>query len=100
MVLNGVHIPEVEVAEFCQRFGVGRLALFGSILTPQFHADSDVDVLVEFAPGRTPSLITFAGMQLELSSIVGRKAHLHTPSMLPPGARERIGREARLQYAA
>ena len=100
MVLHGINFPETQIAEFCRRQGVARLALFGSILGDAFGAESDVDVLVEFLPGQGPGLFGFAGMQLELSKMFGRRAHLHTPSMLGPTYREEVQREARLQYAA
>ena len=61
MVINGVNFPEDKIAAFCGRHGVARLSLFGSILreqTPEggygFRPTSDIDILVEFLPGRTP----------------------------------------------
>jgi predicted nucleotidyltransferase len=39
-----------QLPEVCQRFGVGRLALFGSALCPDFRPESDLDFLVEFLP--------------------------------------------------
>ena len=47
------HFPQPALADFCRRHGVKRLSLFGSILTDDFTPDSDVDMLVEFEPGRT-----------------------------------------------
>lgn len=107
MVINGVNFPENEIAAFCKRYGVKSLSLFGSILrepTPEggygFRPSSDVDVLVEFFPGGTPSLLDFAGMQLELADLVKRDIQLHTPPMLSPYFRPRVVREARLLHAA
>ena len=54
--------PEQPIAEFCRRHGVRRLSVFGSILRDDFNPQSDVDVLVEFLPGRTPGMIGFGGM--------------------------------------
>ena len=48
-----IEIPRRAVAEFCRRHHVRRLALFGSVLRDDFTSESDVDVLVEFEPGRT-----------------------------------------------
>ena len=107
MVINGVTFPEDRIADFCRRHGVQRLSLFGSILrepTPEggygFRPTSDVDVLVEFLPGRTPSLLGFAGMQLEMTAMLGREAQLHTPPMLSPYFRADVLKEARMLHAA
>lgn len=107
MVINGVNFPDNEIAAFCRRHGVARLSLFGSILrepTPEggygFRPTSDVDVLVEFLPDETPSLLDFAGMQMELSDLLKRDVQLHTPPMLSPYFRPRVVREARLLHAA
>ncbi|MCH7996082.1 MAG: nucleotidyltransferase domain-containing protein, partial [Planctomycetes bacterium] len=45
-------MPKDRIADFCQRHGIRRLALFGSVLRDDFRPDSDVDVLVEFEPGQ------------------------------------------------
>ena len=107
MVINGVNFPEDQIAAFCRGYGVARLSLFGSILrepTPEggegFRPSSDIDILIEFAPGRTPSLLDFAGMQLEMTELLGRQAHLHTPPMLSPYFRRTVEREARMLHAA
>jgi predicted nucleotidyltransferase len=45
-----IDIPKDEIAEFCRRNRIRRLALFGSVLRDDFTPQSDVDVLVEFEP--------------------------------------------------
>jgi hypothetical protein len=70
-----------KIVEFCRRNGIRRLAFFGSVLRDDFRADSDVDVLVEFAPGTRVGLRFFA-MQRELSELLGRKVDLNTPGFL------------------
>lgn len=100
MKLHGIQIPEERIACFCRKHDVARLALFGSILRDDFRSDSDVDVLVEFAPGRGPGLFGFAGMQMELSEMLGRQAHLHTPAMLGPTYRDGVARSTSIAYAA
>ncbi len=72
-----IDISREEIASFCQRNGIKRLALFGSVLRDDFTPESDVDVIVEFKPGKTPGL-KFITMQDELSAIYGRKVDLHT----------------------
>ena len=48
--MPGIDIPQERVTEFCQRWKVAEFALFGSVLREDFYPDSDVDVLVTFAP--------------------------------------------------
>ncbi len=74
-----IDIPKDEIAAFCRRKGIKRLALFGSVPHDDFTPDSDVDVLVEFEADRTPGL-EFISVQDELSEIYGRKVDLHTYS--------------------
>lgn len=45
-----ITLPKEFLAEFCRRNHIRKLSLFGSVLTPRFRSDSDVDVLVEFEP--------------------------------------------------
>jgi hypothetical protein len=46
-------IDREKIAVFCQKHNIRRLAFFGSVLREDFSAGSDMDVLVEFAPGTT-----------------------------------------------
>ena len=57
MTSAGIDIPKEKIAEFCRKHHIRRLALFGSVLREDFRPDSDVDVLVEFEPGRPVGLI-------------------------------------------
>jgi len=91
--------PKEKIAEFCQRHHIRKLAFFGSVLRDDFGADSDVDVLVEFAPGHVPGLAFFA-MESELSQILGRKVDLNTPQFLSRYFRDEALAEAEVQYAA
>ena len=72
-----IDIPKEEIAAFCQRNHIRRMALFGSVLRDDFKPESDVDVLVDFEPDQTPGL-EFITMQDELSEILGRQVDLHT----------------------
>jgi predicted nucleotidyltransferase len=94
-----IAVSEKELAGFCKRNHIRRLALFGSSLRGDFGADSDIDVLVEFEPGRTPGLIGFAGMEIELSELFGgRKIDLNTPNTLSRYFRDEVLAEARVLY--
>ena len=65
-----------------QRHHIRQLSLFGSVLREDFRPDSDVDFLVEFEPEHIPGLIRLAGMEIELSEIIGRQADLRTAADL------------------
>lgn len=92
--------PITEIADFCRRHEIARLSLFGSVLREDFSPSSDIDVLVEFLPGKAPGFIAFAGMQMELSKILGRTVDLRTPADLSGYFRDEVLREARLLHAA
>jgi hypothetical protein len=70
--------------------GVARIALFGSHGADEARPDSDVDLVVEFQPGRTPDLFAFAGLKLDLEARLGAAVDLFTPNSLHPQLRERI----------
>jgi len=92
-----IAIPETEIADFCRKNHIRRLSLFGSIIHDDFRPESDVDVLVEFEPGRTPGWEFFA-MQEELAGIFGRKVDLNTIECLSKYFRDEVAREAELLY--
>ncbi|MBD2114412.1 MULTISPECIES: nucleotidyltransferase domain-containing protein [Cyanophyceae] len=69
-------ILPLQLAEFSQRWGIAELALFGSVLRDDFRDDSDVDVLITFAPNARKGLLTLAKMQHELQAILNRKVDL------------------------
>ena len=94
-----VSFDHERLAEFCRQNGVRRLAIFGSALRDDFSSESDVDVLIEFAPERTPGLRFFA-MQEELSQLFGRTVDLHTPASVSRYFRSQVLAEAEDQYVA
>jgi len=93
-----VAIDREQLAEFCRRHHIRWLALFGSVLGPDFGPDSDVDILVRFEPDRVPGLFNLVRMEDELTAILGRKADLRTPEDLSRYFRERVLAEAVVQY--
>ena len=94
-----VPIPKDQLAAFCQAHGIRWMAVFGSALRSDFGPDSDIDMLVEFEPDRIPGLIRFAGMELELTRMLGRKVDLRTPEDLCRYFRQEVLAEAQVQYA-
>jgi predicted nucleotidyltransferase len=89
-----------QLAEFCQRNHIRRLAFFGSVLREDFSPESDVDVLVEFEPGAKVGLLRMAALESELSQIIGQKADLRTAADLSRYFRDEVIAEAQVQYAA
>ncbi len=96
---HGIAFPPVDLERVCRRYGVRRLALFGSILSSQFRPDSDVDVLVEFKPGTRLGLRYFE-LERELAALLGRQVDLNTPAFLSPDIREAVLATAEVQYDA
>ena len=89
-MLIDLKLNKNKVAEFCKRHHISWLALFGSVLTDNFRPDRDVDVLLEFEPDHVPGLIKLAGLERELSEIVGRKVDVRTPEDLSKHFREEV----------
>jgi hypothetical protein len=71
-------LPVERVADFCQRWRLRELALFGSVLRTDFHPDSDLDVLVQFHPEAHPTFSSLEQMEAELKSIFHRDVDLVT----------------------
>jgi hypothetical protein len=89
------------LSAICRRYHIRRLSLFGSVLNGTSRSDSDVDLLVEFEPHAKPSLLTMAGIELELSPLLrGRKVDLRTARDLSRYFRDEVVRTAQVQYEA
>ena len=69
-------IPRKKVADFCKRWNVAEFSIFGSALRVDFRPDSDVEVLVSFAPGTIVTLFDMVHMQDELKQIFNRDVDL------------------------
>jgi predicted nucleotidyltransferase len=91
-------LPQAEIEEFCRRNHIRKLSLFGSVLTPRFRPESDIDVLVEFEPGSKITLFDVAGMELELTEKLGRKVDLRTAGDLSRYFRDQVVSTAAIQY--
>lgn len=71
-----VKVPQDEIEAFCEQWNVVELALFGSVLRNDFASDSDIDVLVTFAPESTWTLLDHVTMQDQLQEIFKREVDL------------------------
>ena len=87
-----------QIESFCTRHHIRKLSLFGSILTPRFRPDSDIDFLAEFEVGKVPGYFALVGMEIELSEMLGRKADLRTPQELSRYFRDKVVASAAVQY--
>jgi uncharacterized protein len=93
-----INVRQQELAEFCRRNGIRKLALFGSVLTPHFTDASNIDVLVEFEPTARVGYLRMAALEQELSDLFGgRKIDLRTPAELSRYFRDDVMRTAAAQ---
>ena len=96
-----ITIPQKKLDEFCHRWNVVEFAVFGSALREDFNSESDVDVLVTFAPDAEISLFDMAQMKIELERIYQRSVDLiEKVSLRNPYRRREILHTARVLYAA
>jgi hypothetical protein len=89
-----------EIAAICRRYQVKELAVFGSVLRPDFRRGSDVDMLVEFQPGVRLGLLRFLELQEELESAIGRKVDLVPKRGLKPLVKDEVLSSSAVLYAA
>ena len=102
VIVPGIETERNAVAEFCQRNGIRRLAVFGSALREDFGPDSDIDLLVEFEAGRTPGMMGIARMEAELETLLGgaRTVELRTYGDLSQYFRDDVRATARPVFDA
>jgi predicted nucleotidyltransferase len=93
-----IRLQKKKIENFCKKYHIIYLALFGSVLTPQFSKKSDVDILVKFEKRQTPGLFEVARMESELSGIIGRTVDLRTPNELSPLFRDDVLSKAKTVY--
>ncbi|HEY9695989.1 MAG TPA: nucleotidyltransferase family protein [Trichocoleus sp.] len=72
MKLKTIELPIEQIQQFCDRWQITEFALFGSVLRDDFRPDSDIDVLVTFAPEAKRGLSETLQMKDELQAIFGR----------------------------
>ncbi len=78
MFKKNVDISEECMADFCRRWHIHEVALFGSALREDFSPDSDLDILITFAPKADWSLLDHLRMEQELEDLLDRKVDLIT----------------------
>ena len=97
-MLPNLYIAENEIEDFCRKYHIRKLSLFGSVLRDDFRPDSDIDVLVEYEPGHVPGFISLSHIRRELSAILGRNADMRTPASLSDYFRDTVEANAVLIY--
>jgi uncharacterized protein len=92
-------LPIKKIIDFCKKHPIiAKLSLFGSALSGKLRKNSDIDLLVEFEPGKTPSLFTLINLEDELTHLVGRKTDLRTPEELSRYFRKEVVSQAKTLY--
>ena len=98
---RNIAIPQTEIAEFCRKWRVRELSLFGSVLRDDFSPSSDVDVLVSFEPHSNWSLWDLIAMRDELATLFGRPVDLvEREALRNPIRRQRILSTREVVHAA
>lgn len=73
---RGLHVSADRLADFCRRWSVAELALFGSVLRDDFGPASDIDVMVRFEPGTERRYYHLSEMREEMERLFGRPVDL------------------------
>lgn len=102
-ILNAMNpqlvLPKAAILDFCRAHAVRELAVFGSAVRDDFHRDSDIDVLIDLAPGARVGLVALQRMRDELAGILGRRVDLLTRNGLNRHIRDDILRGAEIIHA-
>lgn len=88
-----------RLREVCERYGVARLEVFGSVSRGEDRPDSDIDLLYELKPEATPDW-TFYDLEDELAAILDRSVDLVPKHAINKYLRERVLQDAKPFYAA
>jgi hypothetical protein len=92
-------LPQTAIRDFCRAHAVRELAVFGSALRDDFTPDSDIDVLIDLAPGARIGLVALQRMRDELTGILGRPVDLLTRNGLNRHIRDDILRNIEVIHA-
>ena len=93
------HISKPDLEAFRRKHHITRMSLFGSALHGNPRTVSDIDLLVEFDPEHTPGLLDLAGMEMDLTKIIGKKVDPRTPAELSRYFRKQVMETAMVEYA-
>lgn len=99
MSLAGFDIDAESVARICERYGIARLDIFGSVARGDADPESDIDVLYLLVPGAHLGW-NIEHLADELSEVLGRPVDLVSRNALHERIRDHVLAEAQLLYAA
>jgi predicted nucleotidyltransferase len=101
-VSEKLRVSQIKLEALCRKYGIAKLSLFGSASRGELTPESDVDLMVEFAPDSRTSLFDITQMQDEFSGALGgRKVDIATPEILRnPFRRDSIAPDLKLIYEA
>jgi len=91
-------ISYTQLADFCQRYAINKLSLFGSILRDDFGPESDIDILVEFEPSARITFLDMVSIEMELTDLLNRQVDLRTPQELSRYFRQKVLNGAQVLY--
>jgi len=92
------HVSASRIKDFCRKHRIIKMSVYGSALRGDLKPDSDINILVEFEKCHVPGLLDLAGMESELSEMLGRKVDLRTPAELSRYFRDDVLQMARVEY--
>jgi len=95
-----IDLPMETLADFCCRWKIAELSIFGSAIREDFGPKSDIDLLVLFAPDAHIGLLELARIQRELSALFHRRVDLVPKDCLKPLIRDEVLASAKVLYAA
>ncbi len=100
MAPYAMNVPMETLADFCRRWKITRLEVFGSALRDDFGPKSDIDLLVLFEPDVEMGFLAWARCQRELGQLFGRRVDLVPRDGLKPLIRDAVLASAKVLYAA
>lgn len=93
-----INVSDSQLLAFCQKYHIRKLALFGSVLREDFHSQSDVDVVVKFKQEAKVGFFELIDIEMELSTLMGRKVDLNTYGFLSPRIQQRVVEQEHILY--
>lgn len=91
-------LPLEEIRALCESYPIQKLSLFGSALRGEMHAESDVDLLVEYEPEAKVTYLDMAEQEMALTDLIGRRVELRTPAELSRYFRQKVVETAQIIY--
>jgi predicted nucleotidyltransferase len=90
--LEKVRSQRDAILQLAAAYGIRRVRLFGSVVRDEARPESDLDVLVDFEPGR--SLLDQVGFEQDLEALLGCRVEVVAEGGVSPYLEGRILQEA------